>query len=154
VFLLCAAELDIYTVESWLIFQTASAHLGACRGVGLLALGGYFAIVLWLAADLGPNFKMKKSPFHARASGHCGCRRVKIAGPMGWEQLAWLVICFPTLLHLGVLGRASIVNQPKRVDRFDDASRAHDSGVLMRMGVRLGFHMKYVSDPVRIPMNI
>src|SRR5262249_51433503 len=107
---------DIYMPwESWMIHKPPPPHTWSLPTLwGLLGVGGYFGLGMVLPLILGPNFEWKKA-LRNGALVILGAGSVaKIAGHLGWEQMAWLVVFTYIYYVLGVLvPRQHLVNQPK-----------------------------------------
>jgi hypothetical protein len=148
---------DIYWPwESWFIHkppppQTWSLPLGW----GLAAVGGYFIIGMALPRLLKPEFEWKKALLNGLLAILGFASVVKICTHLLWEQMAWLVVFGYVYYLLGVLvPRRHLVNQSKVRYAATMVLVLLMLGVLMKMGVRLGFHIKYILTVPQFQFNI
>lgn len=75
--------------------------------------------------------------------------------PLSWEQLLWVGVFGYIYYVLGVLvPRRHLTNQPKFRYATTMILVLLMLGVLMKMGVRLGFHVKYVLSIPQVQLNI
>jgi hypothetical protein len=148
---------DIYMPwESWMIHKPPPPHTWSLPLVwGLAAIGIYFIAGMALPLVLGPEFEWKK----ALRNGFIGILGVacviKICAPIQWEQMIWLMVFSYIYYVLGVLvPRRHLANQPKVRYVITMSLVLLMLGVLMKMGVRLGFHVKYILTIPQVQLNI
>jgi quinol-cytochrome oxidoreductase complex cytochrome b subunit len=148
---------DIYWPwQSWHIHKPPPPHTWSLPiGAGLAAVGGYFIIGMVLPLLLKPEFEWKKSIRNGLLSILGLASVIKIVTKIQWEQMLWLVVFSFVYYILGVLvPRRHLVHQPKVRYAVTMVFVLLMLGVLMKMGVRLGFHIKYVLTLPQVQLNI
>jgi hypothetical protein len=148
---------DIYMPwESWLIHKPPPPHTWSLPlGWGLAAVGIYFVGGMILPLLLKPEFEWKKSLRNGFLVILGAASVVKICAKIQWEQMLWLVIFSFIYYILGVLvPRRHLTNQPKIRYYITMALVLMMLGVLMKMGARLGFHIKYILTLPQFQLNI
>jgi len=148
---------DIYWPwQSWHIHKPPPPHTWSLPiGVGLAAVGGYFIIGMVLPLLLGPEFEWKKSLRNGLLSILGLASVIKIVAKIQWEQMVWLVVFSFIYYVMGVLvPRRHLVTQPKVRYAITMVLVLLMLGVLMKMGVRLGFHIKYILTLPQFQLNI
>ena len=148
---------DIYWPwESWLIHKPPPPRTWSLPiYVGLPLVGAYFVIGILLPLLFKGDFEWKTALRNGFITllglGAIG----KIAGHLGWDQLGWLIVFGYIYYIMGIL-------VPRKHLKGQTPIRYATSmilvllmlGVLMKMGVRLGFHIKYVLTIPQVNFNI
>src|SRR5207249_3941829 len=119
------------------------------------AVGGYFGIGMLLPFILGPNFEWRKALRNGLLAILGAASVIKITKHIPWEQMGWLVGFSYLYYVLGVLvPRRHLVNQPKGRYVMTMVLVLLMLGVLMKMGVRHAFHIKYILTLPQFQLNI
>ena len=104
---------------------------------------------------MGPEFEWRKALQKGLLVILGAASVLKIAAHLAWEQVIWVVVFTYSFYILGVLvPRRHLVNQPKARYALTMVLVLLMLGVLMKMGVRLGFHIKYVLAIPQFQLNI
>jgi quinol-cytochrome oxidoreductase complex cytochrome b subunit len=148
---------DIYWPwESWLIHKAPPPRTWSLPiPVGLALVGGYFILGILLPRLSAADFDWKKS-LRNGFMGMLGIAAVvKICAHLLWDQVGWLFIFGYIYYVFGILVPR------KHLDRKDPIRYAVAMvfvllmlGVLMKIGVRLGFHIKYLLTIPQVSFNI
>jgi len=148
---------DIYWPwESWLIHKAPPpATWSLSLPVGLAVIGLYFALGVILPKLGKPDFEWKTA-LKQGLLGLLGIGAIlKIAAHMSWEQLGYLAFFGYVYYVFGVLApRKQLQGQNKVIYTVSMVLVLMMLGVLMKMGVRHGFHIKYVLTIPQFSLNI
>jgi hypothetical protein len=148
---------DIYMPwESWFIHKPPPPHTWSLPlGWGLAVVVGYFVIGMLLPLALESEFAWKKSLRNGLLVILGAVSVVKLSTHIHWEQVLWLAFFSYLYYVLGVLvPRRHLANQPRARYAVTMVLVLLMLGVLMKMGVRLGFHVKYVLTLPQFQLNI
>lgn len=154
---------DIYWPwESWLIHKAPPpATWSLPIWAGLLVVGGYFAVGMILPKLGKADFEWKP----ALINGLLGLVGVsflfKILSGLGkqkmtWEQMLWIIV-FGYIYHiLGILVPRKWLSKEPNFIRYATTMllALMMLGIVMKMGVRLGFNIKYVLTIPQVNLNI
>jgi quinol-cytochrome oxidoreductase complex cytochrome b subunit len=153
---------DIYWPwESWAIHKAPPPPTWSLPlGWGLLAIVAYFGLGFILPRLGKPDFEWKKALIKGAAIIGGVSVLVKFAViplkfHMLWEQVCWLALFSYTYYVMGVLVPRKHLAGLDRIRYVTTMILVLMTlGVLMKMGVRLGFHVKYVLTIPSVSLNI
>jgi quinol-cytochrome oxidoreductase complex cytochrome b subunit len=148
---------DIYMPwEDWMIHKAPPPATWSLPIVwGLLSVGGYFALGMVLPFLMKPDFEWKKALRNGLFIILAAASAAKLGAHLQWSQVVWLVVFGYAYYILGVLVPARhMTNLPKPRYAITMILVLLMLGVLMKMGVRLGFNIKYVLELPQFQLNI
>lgn len=148
---------DIYMPwESWTIHKAPPPPTHSLPLVwGIISIVGYFGLGMVLPLLMKPEFEWKKALRNGLLVIVGASCVAKLAAGLAWAQTGWLLVFTYMYYILGVLvPRRHLVNQPKPRYFITMVLVLLMMGVLMKMGVRLGFHVKYILEIPQFQLNI
>src|SRR5882762_8771691 len=138
---------DIYWPwESWLIHKPPPPRTWSLPLIwGVLLVGAYFILGLVLPRLGKSDFEWKKALRNGAVAILGGAGVLKVATHLTWEQICWLIFFGYVYYVMGILvPRKHLANVEKARYVTTMVLVLLTLGLLMKMGVRLGFHIKYV----------
>ncbi|OGR92293.1 MAG: hypothetical protein A2992_06715 [Elusimicrobia bacterium RIFCSPLOWO2_01_FULL_59_12] len=148
---------DIYWPwESWSVHKPPPPATWSPPLVwGALCVGAYFALGMILPRLGKPDFDWKKALRNGAAAVVGASTVLKLAADLRWAQAGWLIFFGYLYYVLGILvPRKHLANLDKVRYAVTMMLVLLTLGVLMKMGVRLGFAIKYVLTIPQFSLNI